>query len=169
MLSRLAATAVASAFLASPAFPQTAGTAPAPPTQESGPEQPPMSGQDPDPMMEMMRQMMQEMMQSAPESDREHGDRAARRGADHWRHGGMMDHHARMHGPRGVRSARMHGTGMRLAFAVADADGDGALSLAEIQDFHGRIFNAIDADKDGGVRMEEIDAFFHGADDESDR
>jgi Ca2+-binding EF-hand superfamily protein len=39
---------------------------------------------------------------------------------------------------------------------------DGALSLEEVQDFHERIFNAIDADGDGRVTMEEIESFFHG-------
>jgi hypothetical protein len=37
------------------------------------------------------------------------------------------------------------------------------LSLAEVQDFHGRIFNAIDENGDGGVEMGEIEAFFHGS------
>jgi hypothetical protein len=65
--------------------------------------------------------------------------------------------------PGGMRSGMMRGAGMRMMFAIVDADGDGALSLAEVQDFHGRIFNAADENGDGGVEMEEIEAFFHGA------
>ena len=60
----------------------------------------------------------------------------------------------------------MHGAGMRMMFAVVDADGDGALSLTEIQDFHGRIFKAVDRNSDGKVEMTEIEAFFHGAGDD---
>ena len=56
----------------------------------------------------------------------------------------------------------MHGARMRLVFAIVDADGDGALSLNEVQDFHGRIFRAVDEDEDGMAEMEEIESFFHG-------
>lgn len=56
----------------------------------------------------------------------------------------------------------MHVAGMRMMFAIVDADGDGALSLAEVQDFHGRIFNAVDENGDGGVEMEEIESFSMG-------
>jgi hypothetical protein len=46
--------------------------------------------------------------------------------------------------------------------AVMDADGDGALSLEEVQEAHARIFNHVDADDDGRVTPEEMQAFFHG-------
>lgn len=49
-------------------------------------------------------------------------------------------------------------------FAIMDADGDGVLALEEIQDFQGRIFNAVDQNGDGGVEMGEIQSFFHGSD-----
>ena len=64
--------------------------------------------------------------------------------------------------------AMMHGAVMRMVFAIVDADGDGALSLTEIQDFHGRIFKAVDENSDGKVEMTEIEAFFHGEEDSSD-
>jgi EF hand len=51
---------------------------------------------------------------------------------------------------------------LRIMFAIMDADGDGALSLEEVQDIHARIFKHVDADKNGRVTMEEIQAFFHG-------
>ncbi|MBZ9674010.1 hypothetical protein LB536_30395 [Mesorhizobium sp. ES1-3] len=47
-------------------------------------------------------------------------------------------------------------------FAIADANSDGALSQAEVQDFIGRIFNAVDENGDGAVDMDEIQTFFHG-------
>jgi hypothetical protein len=43
-----------------------------------------------------------------------------------------------------------------------DADGNGQLSLPEIQDFHGRIFKAVDGNGDSSVDMQEIESFFHG-------
>ena len=55
-----------------------------------------------------------------------------------------------------------HGGMMRIMFAVIDADGDGALSLEEIQAAHARIFNHVDADDDGRVTPEEMQAFFRG-------
>jgi Ca2+-binding EF-hand superfamily protein len=67
----------------------------------------------------------------------------------------------------GMRAAMMHGAGMRMMFAIVDADGDGALSLAEVQDFHARIFKAVDENGDGSVEIEEIESFFHGPDDEA--
>lgn len=73
---------------------------------------------------------------------------------------------------RGMMGARMrHGVMMRVMFAIVDRDGDGALSLEEVQEIHARIFRQIDADKDGKVTVEEIQAFFHGtapADDSDD-
>src|SRR5262245_28423371 len=63
--------------------------------------------------------------------------------------GGMMGHHMRMRGPM-----------MRMIFVMMDADGDGALSLEEVQSVHARIFKAIDADKNGKVTLEEIQQFF---------
>ncbi|WP_245260941.1 EF-hand domain-containing protein [Chelativorans sp. J32] len=54
---------------------------------------------------------------------------------------------------------------MKVLFAIVDADGDGALTLDEINDFHSRIFNAVDQNGDGAVTMEEIEDFFHSGTD----
>jgi EF hand domain-containing protein len=50
----------------------------------------------------------------------------------------------------------------RMMFALMDADGDGAISLAEFQAAHERIFKAIDSNKDGKLTPEEMQAFIHG-------
>jgi Ca2+-binding EF-hand superfamily protein len=54
---------------------------------------------------------------------------------------------------------RMGGHMMKLMFAIADTDGDGALSFDEVTAVHRRIFNAIDANKDGRVTLDEFRAF----------
>lgn len=48
---------------------------------------------------------------------------------------------------------------MKFMFAIADADGDGALSFEEVTAIHKRIFDSVDANKDGKVTTEEIQAF----------
>lgn len=48
---------------------------------------------------------------------------------------------------------------MKVMFAIADADGDGGLSLEEIADIQRRVFTAVDADKDGKVTPEELQGF----------
>jgi hypothetical protein len=163
------AIAGALAFLTVPAQAQTTQP-PAQDTQREAPgAMPGGMGQPPEAMREMMRDMMQEMMrQDAPRAmtqdrGRMRGwtDRRARdsSGPDRDRmmgHGGMMG--------RGDMMGRgaMHGAGLRIMFAIMDADGDGALTLEEVQDFHERIFNAIDQNDDGEITMEEIQAFFRG-------
>jgi hypothetical protein len=67
--------------------------------------------------------------------------------------GGMMGHGRMCHG------MRMRGPMMRMMFVMMDTDGDGALSLEEVQSLHARIFKAIDADKNGKVTLEEIQQF----------
>jgi EF hand len=69
---------------------------------------------------------------------------------------GMMDQGMMDQGMMG------HGMGMRIMMILMDTDGDGALSLDEVQAAHARIFKAIDADKNGKVTMEEMQVFFHG-------
>ena len=51
---------------------------------------------------------------------------------------------------------------MRMMLILVDTDGDGALSLEEIQAVHARMFTATDANGDGRVTPEEIEAFMHG-------
>ena len=54
----------------------------------------------------------------------------------------------------------MHGPTMKIMFAIADTNGDGALSFDEVTALHKRIFDRIDANRDGKVTPEEIQAFF---------
>jgi len=65
------------------------------------------------------------------------------------RMGGMMQ--------RGMMG--MPGHMMKVMFAVADTDGDGALSFEEVTAVHRRVFNAVDTNKDGKVTLEEMRAF----------
>lgn len=60
----------------------------------------------------------------------------------------------------------MRSGGMRLMFALLDADGDGSLSENEVQGAIGRIFTAIDENGDGKVDLEEIQSFLHGTNSE---
>lgn len=101
---------------------------------------------------QMMQQQGQGMMQQGMPGMR----RSEMKRQRAWR-SGRMDRGMMM-------GARMrHGAMMRVMFAIVDSDGDGALSLEEVQEIHARIFRQIDADKDGKVTVEEIQAFFHGA------
>lgn len=63
---------------------------------------------------------------------------------------------------RMMRGMPMHGHMMKIMFAIADADGDGALTFEEISTIHKRIFDAVDGDKDGKVTPEEMQAFMRG-------
>ena len=77
---------------------------------------------------------------------------------------GHMGHGMRGHGMRGHGMMRM-----RVMMILMDTDGDGALSLEEVQTAHAKIFKAIDADKDGKVTLEETQMFFRGGSPTSDR
>jgi hypothetical protein len=58
---------------------------------------------------------------------------------------------------RGMMGRRGHM--MKVMFAIADADGDGALSFEEVTVIHKRIFDSVDADNDGKVTLDEVQAF----------
>jgi len=62
----------------------------------------------------------------------------------------------------------MMGPGMmRMMLIVMDTDGDGALSLEEVQAVHARVFAAMDANGDGRVSPEEMETFMHGEENSS--
>jgi hypothetical protein len=65
------------------------------------------------------------------------------------------------HGMMGHGMMRQ-GTHMRIMMILMDTDGDGALSLEEVQTAHAKIFKAVDANKDGKVTFEEMEIFFRG-------
>jgi hypothetical protein len=53
----------------------------------------------------------------------------------------------------------MRGHMMKMMFAIADADGDGALTFEEVTAIHQRIFTAMDVNRDGKVTPDEIRVF----------
>ncbi|TPE52773.1 EF-hand domain-containing protein [Amaricoccus solimangrovi] len=71
------------------------------------------------------------------------------------------------HGARGGDWGGMTGPGMmgpgmtRMMVILMDTNGDGALSLDEVQAVHARIFAAMDTDGDGKLTSEEMEAFMH--------
>jgi hypothetical protein len=69
---------------------------------------------------------------------------------------GMMGHGMGIGGPGMTMRPGM----MRMMVVIMDTDGDGALSLEEVQSVHARMFKAMDADKTGKVTLEEIQQFF---------
>src|SRR5215213_7785673 len=83
---------------------------------------------------------------------------------------GMMGHGGSMMGGGGGMSQMggmrggMMGGGhmMKVMFAIADTNGDGALSFDEVTVVHKRIFDVIDANKDGKVTPEELQRFMQG-------
>lgn len=165
--------AAAGAFvlLTAPAFSQTSPTAPAQPGQQEAPgAETGTMGQQPEQMREMMREMMQDMMREMGPQEMRRGMREgrARMGGRYDMRGGEARERPGRHGM--MRYGRegmmghgaMHGAGLRIMFAIMDADGDGALTLEEVHDFHERIFNAIDQNDDGEITMEEIRTFFIG-------
>jgi Ca2+-binding EF-hand superfamily protein len=70
------------------------------------------------------------------------------------------------HGMKGRSMMRGDAMGppmmFRMMFALMDGDGDGAISLAEFQAAHERIFKAMDSNKDGKITPEEMQTFMHG-------
>ena len=53
----------------------------------------------------------------------------------------------------------MRGHVMKIMFAIADTDGDGALSFEEVMAIHKRIFDKVDSNSDGKVTLAEVQAF----------
>ncbi|MFL5258932.1 MAG: EF-hand domain-containing protein [Hyphomicrobiales bacterium] len=78
---------------------------------------------------------------------------------------GMRSHMMRMmsRGSGAGRWGHHRGFGLRMMVILMDTDGDGALSLEEVQSAHARIFKAVDANKDGKVTVEEMQQFFRGS------
>jgi hypothetical protein len=60
----------------------------------------------------------------------------------------------------GMPQMGMRGQMLKIMFAIADMDGDGALSFEEVTVIHKRIFDRVDANKDGKVTPEEMQAFW---------
>ena len=56
-----------------------------------------------------------------------------------------------------------HGPGLRITMALIDTDGDGAVSLEEVQSFHARVFKLLDTDADGKLTHEEVQSFFRSS------
>jgi hypothetical protein len=77
-------------------------------------------------------------------------------------YGGMMGHMMGGHGMMMRGGTMMRPGMMRMMVVMMDTDGDGALSLEEVQSVHARIFKAMDVDKNGRVTIEEIEQFFRG-------
>ena len=78
---------------------------------------------------------------------------------------GMRSHMMRMMSRESGAGRWGHhrGFGLRMMVILMDTDGDGALSLEEVQSAHARIFKAVDANKDGKVTIEEMQQFFRGS------
>lgn len=73
---------------------------------------------------------------------------------------GMMDQGMMQPGMMGAMPMmRMRAHMMKIMFAIADMDGDGALSFEEITTIEKRIFDKVDANKDGKVTPEEVQTF----------
>jgi len=49
---------------------------------------------------------------------------------------------------------------MKIMFAIADTNADGALSFEEVMTIHRRVFDSVDANKDGKVTPEEMQTFW---------
>jgi EF hand len=102
--------------------------------------------------------------QSAPEDQPHDSNVTLAQAAPSSEPGDTSDRHRMM--PHGMMGSgrmegmmRMRGLRMKIMFAIADADGDGALSFEEVTAIHRRVFNAVDVNKDGKVTRDEIRAF----------
>jgi hypothetical protein len=164
----LAGIAAAGLMVALPAAPSLAQSdAPVIRAQQGGPQ-----GQiTPDQMRQMMRDAVREMMMQRMEEQGGPGGGMGERGEmmrermreraaemrDEGDRGGWRSHmRGHRHGPPWM----MRGVGLKIFFAVMDSNGDGRLTLDEINDFHARIFRAMDKDQKGYITEEDITDFF---------
>jgi hypothetical protein len=68
-----------------------------------------------------------------------------------------------MGGLSGMMGHGMMGPGMmRMIFSLMDTDSDGAVSLAEFQAAHERMFKSMDTNKDDRLTFEEMQAAMRG-------
>ena len=112
------------------------------------------------PMQQDRPGMMQQLGEGA-QSDQQGSSPSGMQGMMGRGHGpGMMDSDRR--GRHGGGHHRMGPGMMVMVRAIMDTDGDGALSLEEVQAVHARMFNYVDADDDGRLTPEELQSFFHG-------
>lgn len=72
---------------------------------------------------------------------------------------GMMGDRASQGMMGAMPMTQMNGRMIKIMFAIADTDGDGALSFEEITAIHKRIFDKVDTNKDGRVTPEELQLF----------
>ena len=72
----------------------------------------------------------------------------------------MRGMHEKMMRDGGRMQGMMHRQMMKVMFAIADADNDGALSFEEVTTIHRRIFDKVDVNRDGKVTPDEIQTFF---------
>lgn len=72
---------------------------------------------------------------------------------------GMMGRNMMQSGMGGMPMMHVRGHMMKFMFAIADVDGDGALSFEEVTTIHKRIFDKVDSNKDGKVTAEEAETF----------
>ncbi|TDL78315.1 hypothetical protein E2L08_11470 [Palleronia sediminis] len=71
-----------------------------------------------------------------------------------------MSHHGRMYGDGSGMRGRMGNSMMpAMMIAMLDANGDGALSLDELEAVLGRMFAVADADDNGRINAKELRAF----------
>jgi EF hand len=89
------------------------------------------------------------------------GGQAAQPGQPGMMPPGMMRQDMMGGGMRPGMAGGMRGRGhmLKFMFAIADTDGDGALTFEEVTTIHKRIFDSVDANKDGKVTLEEVRVF----------
>jgi len=124
------------------------GAAPAAPGAETAPAVSPPGIEG----SEMMRERRREVR------DRRRAMREHRREASEDRGRGRAAAHRRPGRADGAHRG-MHPAAMRMVFLLIDTDGNGTLSLAEVNAVTTRLFNASDGNADGELSVEELRAF----------